>query len=366
MSYKVIDLFAGAGGFSCGFMKAGYDIDSAVEFDKMIAETYKFNHTDTKLYVDDIKNVADSKVFENKKVDVIIGGPPCQGFSMAGARIRKNFIEDERNYLFRYYYEIIKQVKPKCFVFENVKGITTMEGGSILNEILSLFHNKEMLGGSVYHTYTKVYKATDFGIPQTRERFIIIGVLDKEVDIENLFNETVARVKNEYSDFFDKVNVGDAISNLDNPNDLDEMKVEPHTSYQRFLSSNSKIVYNNTKPKHNKVALDRISQIKCGENWTQLKNDCIKSVHSGAYGRLKIDGVAPTITTRFDTPSGGCFIHPVENRTLTPREGARIQSFPDDYKFIGNKTSVYKQIGNAVPPKLAYFLAQLIKSILEQ
>ena len=100
-----------------------------------------------------------------------------------------------------------------------------------------------------------------------------------------------------------------------------------------------------------------------GEYWTSLKGEHIKSVHSGSYGRLEKNGVAPTITTRFDTPSGGGFIHPIENRTLTPREGARIQSFPDDYKFIGNKTSIYRQIGNAVPPKMAYFIAEMIKRI---
>lgn len=163
--------------------------------------------------------------------------------------------------------------------------------------------------------------------------------------------------------FFQSTNVWDAISNLANIPDVDEIKVIPQTEYQRFLASATGVTYNNNKPKHNNIALSRIKQISCGENWTSLKDEHIKSVHSGAYGRLEKNGVAPTVTTRFDTPSGGGFIHPIENRTLTPREGARIQSFPDDYKFIGNKTSVYKQIGNAVPPKMAYFIAEMIKKI---
>lgn len=361
---NVIDLFAGAGGLSSGFMRAGYNIVAAVEFDKQIAETYKYNHPKTKLFVDDIKNIAEKRILANIDADIVVGGPPCQGFSMAGARIRKNFIEDERNYLFRYYYEIIRQVLPKCFVFENVKGITTMENGEILNEIISLFQNSQLLGGHKYYTYPYLFKALDFGIPQKRERFIILGVLDREIDWNMVYEQTKLDIKNKYPMFFHPTSVWDAISNLAKTPDVDEVKVEPETDYQKFLASETGITYNNNKPKHNQVALNRIKKISCGENWTSLKGEDIKSVHSGAYGRLDKDGVAPTVTTRFDTPSGGGFIHPVENRTLTPREGARIQSFSDDYKFIGNKTSIYKQIGNAVPPKMAYFIAEMIKKII--
>lgn len=362
---KVIDLFAGAGGLSTGFIKAGNEVVAAVEYDKQISQTYSLNHPKTKLFVDDIKNIADKKLLKQYNADIIVGGPPCQGFSMAGARIRKTFIEDERNYLFRYYYEVLKQVKPKCFVFENVKGITTMENGKILNEILSLFQNSSLLDGHKYFTYTKLFKALDFGIPQKRERFIILGVLDKEINFDEIFEKTRKKILKKYPNFFNKTTVWDAISNLSGLSDTDEYKIVAETEYQKFLSSKSGIVYNNIKPKHKLKALNRIRQIACGENWTSLKNDCIKSIHSGSYGRLLKNGVSPTITTRFDTPSGGGFIHPIEDRTLTPREGARIQSFPDDYKFVGTKTSIYKQIGNAVPPKMAYFIAEMIKIIID-
>ena len=361
---KVIDLFAGAGGLSTGFMKAGYDISAAVEFDKQIAETYRFNHPKTQLFVDDIKNIAEGHKLLPYKADVVVGGPPCQGFSMAGARIRKNFIEDERNYLFRYYYEIIKQVKPRYFVFENVKGIITMENGKILNEILSLFHNENLLEGHKYYTYPKLFRAIDFGIPQKRERFIILGVLDKEIDWNTIYEKTREKILKKHPSFFDKTTVWDAISNLITIPDVDCYNIEPQTDYQKFLAADDFIIYNNNKPKHNSIALARIKQISAGENWTKLKNEHIKSVHSGSYGRLLKDGFSPTITTRFDTPSGGGFIHPVEDRTLTPREGARIQSFPDDYKFIGNKTSIYKQIGNAVPCLMAKGIAETIKKYL--
>lgn len=366
MKNKVIDLFAGAGGLSCGFTKANFSIDSAVEFDKTIANTYKANHPNTTLYVDDIKNIALNNIFKNKKIDVVIGGPPCQGFSMAGARIRKSFIDDERNYLFKYYYEIIKQTKPKCFVFENVKGITTMENGNILKKILELFQNKKMLNGDSYNIYTKVYNATEYGIPQKRERFIIIGVLNHAINFFNILEETKQYIEKKYPDFFQPVSVWDAISNLTNDKNETELIRKPTNNYQKFLASKTGIIYNTNKPSHNKLIVERIKKIKCGENWTQLNDENIKSIHSGSYGRLEKNKPSPTITTRFDTPSGGRFIHPVENRTLSPREGARLQSFPDDFKFLGTKTSIYKQIGNAVPPKLAFFLANVIKIILKE
>ena len=360
---NVVDLFAGAGGLSCGFIRAGYDVLAAVEFDRQIADTYRLNHPNTVVFVNDIKDVAEKKLLTKYKPDVIVGGPPCQGFSMAGARIRKDFISDERNYLFRYYYEVLKQVKPRFFVFENVKGITTMEHGAILNEILALFQNKQMLDGHRYYTYPHLFKASEFGIPQKRERFIILGVLDQKIKWNSIYEKTKEKILSKYPSFFERVTVWDAISDLVSVPDSDKVKVLSETEYQRFLVSKDGICYNNNKPKHTSIALARIKKISEGENWTKLKNEHIKSVHSGAYGRLTKDGLAPTITTRFDTPSGGGFIHPTENRTLTPREGARIQSFPDDYQFVGTKTSVYKQIGNAVPPKLAYFVAEMINMI---
>lgn len=362
---KVIDLFSGAGGFSNGFEQAGFNIVAAVEYDKQIAETYSYNHSNTTVYANDIKQVVEQANFSQYGADIVIGGPPCQGFSMAGARIRKNnFLDDPRNYLFKYYMKVVQQVQPKLFIFENVKGILTMEKGEIFNQIITLFSDKNNFNGNKYYLKSIVVKAKDYGIPQQRERVFIIGSLNKEVDIDFYINKTKLIVLNKYPHFFDCVTVWDAISNLQQENENgDIINLKPQNQYQEYLSNAQGKTFNHIKPNHNEIAIRRMKQISAGENWTKLK-DNIKSVHSGAYGRLDKNGIAPTITTRFDTPSGGRFIHPIEDRTLSPREGARLQSFPDNFKFLGNKTSVYKQIGNAVPPKLAYFFGMVIQEIL--
>ena len=147
---KAIDLFAGCGGFSCGFEKAGFLIISAVEFDKQIAESYAKNHIKTKMIADDIKNVDNDRVFKRGDADIIIGGPPCQGFSMAGPRIRNGFIDDPRNYLFKHYFNVVKIVRPKIFILENVKGILNIKGGKIFEEIKNIFENPDNFEGHPY------------------------------------------------------------------------------------------------------------------------------------------------------------------------------------------------------------------------
>lgn len=363
---QVIDLFAGAGGFSTGFRKAGFAITKAVEFDASIAETYIKNHPGTKMIVDDIKNVDQTNEFSHNEAEVIIGGPPCQGFSMAGARNRDGFMGDPRNYLFKHYFNIVKKVKPKVFIMENVKGLLSMSKGEIFREIISIFSDKERLDGDSYTLYSRVVKAVELGIPQKRERLIIVGVLNKEnVNFAEIWEETKRKIKVSDKNFFDNVTLADAISNLPLPTENGIIDApEPKTNYEKELFKEGKI-YNHIKRHHSKKVLERLSKIKTGDNFKSL-NENIKSIHSGSYGRMSWDEPTMTITTRFDTPSGGRFTLPDQDRTLTAREAARVQSFPDDYRFYGNKTSVNKQIGNAVPPKLAYFLANFIDNILKE
>lgn len=361
---RVIDLFSGCGGLSLGFLQAGYDVKQALEFDSVIANTYQLNHPEVEMIVEDIKNINVSETFGGTNADIIIGGPPCQGFSMAGARIRHGFIDDPRNYLFKHYFNVVKEVKPRVFIMENVKGIATMQGGKIFEEIQKIFQNSKALGGKPYRMYHRVINAAAFGVPQRRERMIIIGTLIESADIELLWEQTRVDILAEIPTYFDPVTVRDAIGNL--PVTTADGIIQnpiPQTDYEKYLSCDSKTITNHTSSQHSKVAVERMKQIKNGENYTVL-NEQINSVHSGSYGRLCWDEQASTITTRFDTPAGGRFIHPVEDRTLTPREAARIQSFPDSFTFYGDKRSISRQIGNAVPPKVAYFLARLVSNIL--
>lgn len=362
---KTIDLFAGCGGFSCGFEKAGFDIVSAVEFDKEIAKSYEKNHLNTKMIADDIKNVDNDNVFKFGEADIIIGGPPCQGFSMAGARIRNGFIDDPRNYLFKHYFNVVKIVRPKIFILENVKGILNLHNGKIFEEIKRIFEDPNNFDGKPYKIQYKVVKAKEYGIPQNRERTIIIGS-QIDFDLETEMAKTKEILMTKYPDFFDNVTVWDAISNLPKPTETGDVNnLNSTNNYQRYLEALSRNTTNHIKTNHSKKAIERMSKVKINENYTVL-NEEIKTVHSGSYGRLDPNGIAPTITTRFDTPTGGKFTHPYENRTITPREAARIQSFPDDFHFFGSKSCVCKQIGNAVPPKLAFFFATMIRRILNE
>ena len=364
---NVIDLFSGCGGFSIGFEKAGFDITKAIEFNKEIAESYKHNHPNTIMYADDIGNVDNENFFRKGEAPVIVGGPPCQGFSMAGARIREKnaFIQDPRNYLFKHYVNVVKIVRPRVFILENVKGILSKDKGEIFRQIVSAFGDPSNFDGDKYFLHYKVVKAVEYGIPQRRERVVVIGVLNKDFDIESVFSKAKSVIENHDEDFFNPVTLWDAISDIPAPSEDGNVKLNNiQSNYQKVLRNESGEVANHTASHHNDKSVSRMKKIHSGENFTVL-DEQINSVHSGSYGRLSKDEPTMTITTRFDTPSGGRFTHPDANRTLTPREAARVQSFPDNFEFIGTKSCICKQIGNAVPPKLAYFLANVVNILLK-
>lgn len=364
MTAAAIDLFAGCGGFSLGFSQVGFGIQAAVEIDPDIAAAYRKNHPDTRMIVDDIRDVDSAGIFQKGNCDVIIGGPPCQGFSMAGARIRAGFVDDPRNYLFRHYAHIVSTVQPQVFVMENVKGLLSFQNGAVLREIIERFSTPVSQGGQPYHIYPRLVNTQDFGIPQKRERLFLIGSRRPVEDMDALWMQTRSELAKENDHYFDRVSVRDAIGNLPPavrsgavPNPV------PWTDYQRHLASSASVLYDHTQSGHSALAVDRMRRVSCGQDAAAL-GERINSIYGGAYGRLCWDGLAPTITTRFDTPAAGRFTHPVYDRTLTPREAARIQSFPDDYIFCGTRTKVCRQLGNAVPPKIAYFLARLIQKLL--
>ena len=352
MKPTVIDLFAGVGGLSLGFEMEGFDILLANEFDQSIATAYRENHKSTNVVVGDITSLDLSKVFGEyvNKIDVVIGGPPCQGFSQKGKR---KTINDERNFLFKHYVEVVKFVKPKYFVMENVPNLLTAEKGFFLNEIKGLFK------GYGYSIRYGVLNAADYGVPQNRRRAIIIG-------------KYLATPPELPLPCKQKVTIWDAISDLaylESGEGEFEQKYRnsPKSDYEKKMRKGSKILYNHLAIKHSALALERLSLIPPNAGKEVLPKEHItKSVYSGTWSRMKQNDVAVTITTRFDTPSSGKFTHPFLNRAITVREAARLQSFPDAFKFIGSKMSQMKQVGNAVPPLLARKIARVIMNDIKR
>jgi DNA-cytosine methyltransferase len=355
---NVIDLFAGAGGMSKGFELAGFNIILANEFNPQIAETYQKNHLETKVIVGDIKEVSIDDIKEqigDSPVHVVTGGPPCQGFSMSGNRIRSTatFIDDPRNYLFKEFYKVVEGFKPKYFVMENVEGLLTMNDGLIFDTIYKAF---EEMG---YYMDYGVLDAKGYGVPQARKRLIILGCKEKKIYLP----EETHGQSNGLEPY---VTIKDAISDLNflesgEGKECMEYRFDPQSEYQLARRKDSLNLYNHVVTNHSKLAIERMKLVKPGQNRDDLPEEHkTKSVHSGAYGRMEWDNCATTITTRFDTPSVGRVIHPELNRTITVREAARIQSFNDDYVFSGNRSSQGLQVGNAVPPLLAKAIGQVI------
>ena len=339
------DLFSGVGGLSQGFISAGFNIAFAIEFDKEISVAYAKNHPGTEMINADIREVnPDELKKRHPHVDLIMGGPPCQGFSQKGKRLNLN---DPRNFLFQQFVRFVESYKPKYFVLENVPNIITTANGYFKNQIIESFSR---LG---YTVRCGILSASEFGIPQDRHRAIFIGVLgNRAIDLPTPPHKRVTIQEAIYDLPFIASGEGTEIAAYDK---------KATSDYQSMMRGSSKKLYNHVATKHSDLALKRLSLIPKGAGREVLPAEHrTKSIYSGTWCRLLEDGIAPTITTRFDTPSSGRFTHPILNRCLTVREAARIQSFPDSFKFYGNKTSQMKQVGNAVPPLLAYAIAQQI------
>ncbi|MBS3946835.1 MAG: DNA cytosine methyltransferase [Dethiobacter sp.] len=346
MKPTVIDLFAGVGGLSLGFETAGFDVVLANEYDESIAEAYKLNHPDTKMIIADIKDLPlEDTFFEYRgKVDVVIGGPPCQGFSQKGQR---KTINDERNFLFKYFVSVVEYLRPRYFVMENVPNLLTAENGYFKREVYELFTAKG------YALVSDTLNAADYGVPQNRRRAVIIGKLgDWPLQMP---------VSSSYT-----VTIWDAISDLAYHNsgegsECEEYRIQPQSRYQEHLRNGSEKLYNHISTAHSILAIERLKMIPPNSGKEFLPEEHLtKSIYSGTWTRMGKDEISVTITTRFDTPSSGKFTHPYLHRAITVREAARIQSFPDTFKFIGTKGSQMKQVGNAVPPVLAKALATVI------
>ncbi len=340
--FKVLDLFCGAGGLSYGFQLAGFQIIGGVEWNPAAMETHKNNFHSKFEFCGNISDISDEKILkELNGVDVIIGGPPCQGFSSANRHEKES--EDPRNKLFFQYLRFVELLKPKAFVIENVKEILTKDNGFAKNRILEI---TEKLG---YTVNVSVLNASDYGVPQTRRRAIFVGFLNS---YNTKFDfEKIKKCK-------DIVTVYDAIGDICYPDR------EIMNSFLKYAKNSEKLENHNPKLPNAKV-IERIKHVPQGGNWKdvppELWDTQRNNRHSSAYKRLSFDEPSITIDTGHMN-----YFHPVENRVPTIRESARLQSFPDSFVFYGNQGEQYKQVGNAVPPLLAKAVASEIMKILKE
>lgn len=351
MKFQVLDLFSGAGGLSLGLeMNKNFKTVVATDFFKSSLDTLKHNAPDVEIIFGDIlnKNIKKKIIDESKKrnVNMVVGGPPCQGFSNKGKKLG---LKDPRNFLFLEYLDIVKELKPEIFIIENVKTLTTASDGYFINEIQEKFRN---LG---YIVSYQVLRASDYGVPQSRERTFIIGSKTLAFNF-SLLKKTnkITTVKDAISDL-GYLNSGEGNIMMDYIN-------KPQSQYQKIIRSGSKKLFNHTATAHSKVAIYKLSLIPAEKGKEFLPKKLLgNQKFKTTWCRLEWNKVSPTVDTRFDTPSNGKNSHPVLNRAITPREAARIQSFPDSFKFLGSKTEICRQIGNAVPPLLAKAIADAIE-----
>lgn len=336
--YRVVSLFSGGGGLDLGFKQAGYDIVWAVDNNADAVATYRQNIGNHIVCADitkiDVMDIPDS--------NIIIGGPPCQSFSLAGNR----HTEDLRGQLVWTYLNIIKKKQPNFFLFENVQGLLSAKNGNkekIADLLTDAFRD---LG---YAVSLKMINAADYGVPQLRRRVIIIGSHNKEVEFPHpTHNERGTNGLKQY------VSVKEALGDLPLPTVGSPIDHEPPT-----MSELDKYIVRHVKPGGNYM------DIPCGVKSVRIRRLQQEGGHTTCYGRMLPDKPSYTINTYFNRPNVGCNIHYEQNRLITVREALRLQTFPDDYRIVSkSKHGKNLIVGNAVPPRLAYILAENLKRYL--
>lgn len=392
------DLFCGAGGLSLGFQEAGFHIAFANDINEEYANTYRLNHDGTTFFCESIEDLRAADIFKQTglgkaEIDLLIGGPPCQGFSINAP---KRSLEDDRNHLFREYGRLVLEgLRPKVIVMENVPGMVSLDGGRFIRDIYALF---EQAGYRMRHM---ILCAAHYGVPQERWRLFFIGTILKGVEITFPEPTHFAPVRANFTggreltwlpyiqngtrqpNLFGNVlkpftTVKDAIGDLpmlavnEGAEEMDYDK-PPTTEYQRQMRAGSPKVFNHIAGALSKQNLERAKHIPPGGSWRDIPHELLpkgmkrarRSDHTRRYGRIDPSGLSGTVLTKCD-PHWGTFFHYDQDRALTVREAARIQSFPDRYRFYGSRVSQYEQVGNAVPPLLAKVLANHIKRTLLQ
>jgi DNA (cytosine-5)-methyltransferase 1 len=347
---NVLDLFSGCGGISLGFKLAGFKIKGGVDIDPDSVKTFQKNFLKSKAICENLLEYNDDKILEdfgNQEIDVIVGGPPCQGFSSANRWNKEN--EDPRNKLFFEYLRFVELLKPKAVVIENVRGILTRDNGFAKTRIEKLLKD---LG---YTVDCKVLNASDYGVPQNRLRAFFVAIRNdyKETfDFDNLSVKPKVTVKEAIGELYD----------LDkNPTDI--LTTKPQNKYLEYLRTENQEIYNHETKYPAQLTQERISHVPQGGNWADIPTELFpnnrSNRHSSAFKRLDEQACSVTIDTG---NAHSNYFHPLYNRIPTVREAARIQSFKDDFVLEGSRTSQYRQVGNAVPPLLAKVVAvELLK-----
>lgn len=331
MKYSYIDLFCGAGGLSFGFDKAGFENIFSVEINPEFAKTYKKNFPSHKLLVEDIRDISNDTVKElvgGREIDIIIGGPPCQGFSIAG-NIGRTFIDDERNRLFKEFVRFVSEVNPKMFIMENVAAMATHLKGKTIKAIVDAFEH----AGMGYKVKWEVLNTVNYEIAQERRRIVVVGVRsDLDTEFSYPTHSTVIKT------------IKDVIGDL-----------------PPLASGEQSNIPNHVAMSHSKQMLEKMSYIKDGGDRYDIPEE-LRPKSGDVRKYIRYDSTRPSVCVTGDMRK---IFHYEQNRALTCRELARIQSFPDSFVFEGKSIQIQQQIGNAVPPKLANFLAEHAKETLD-
>ncbi|MGO6844814.1 DNA cytosine methyltransferase [Rhizobium ruizarguesonis] len=356
----VVDLFCGAGGLSEGFRQAGFEVLAGSDFDDVAGKTFAATHPEAtfvggRIQELSVKHLLAVTGLKPGELDVLVGGPPCQGYSVYN---HNRGVDDPRAGLFREYLRIVKGLRPKWLVMENVSGLTSIADGGIIREIQAGMHE---LG---YEVDFKILKAEEYGVPQERRRIFFIA------------NRIGAPIRfplpTHGKDLKPLTTIWDAISDLpkvENGRGEEGQKyaAAPANAYQSELRGNRKTVSNHSAPKLSAVNIERMKHIPSGGSWRDIPFDLLpegmkkakRSDHTKRYGRPRKSDLACTILTKCDV-HWGAYIHPEQDRALTVREAARLQSFPDGFVFLGSRTEQYVQVGNAVPPLLGRAVADAL------
>ncbi|KHF29181.1 DNA cytosine methyltransferase [Anoxybacillus sp. CHMUD] len=348
--YNIIDLFCGCGGLSLGFELAGYRTLLGIDNDKAAIETFEKNHKGSIGLCTDITEITKEEILRTinyQNVDVVVGGPPCQGMSIAGPRK----LHDPRNKLYLSFIRIVEELQPKAFVIENVPGLVSLFKGAIKDSILEEFNR---IGYTVNY---QILNAADYGVPQLRKRVFFVGLKNGK---KFVFPEPKILFENDW------ITAEEATSDLplledSLGNEIEHYVSEPKNEFQSFCRRNSKVIYNHQATNHSEQTKKIISLVPEGGNFKDLPEGYRKTRNFNvAWTRYHSKRPALTI----DTGHRHHF-HYKANRVPTVRENARFQSFPDDFIFYGNRTQQYRQVGNAVPPLLAKAIAEQLTVYLE-